>query len=71
MIIHFTITILKPHFIFSSEEEIDVDGSVRVPTPPYDSNKASLMMNECERHVTFANPNLNEDISEWEEKVTK
>ena len=37
--------------------------------PPFDAVKAKSVMNECERHVSFAR--MEEGPEDWEEKVTK
>ncbi len=40
---------------------------------PIDTDKAELVMGECERHCNFANPDVVglDDAPEWEEKISK
>ena len=49
--------------------EIDVVGTGPDPVVPYDINKARTVMNECERHVSFAR--MEEGPEDWEERVTR
>ncbi|XP_069702733.1 KAT8 regulatory NSL complex subunit 3 isoform X2 [Periplaneta americana] len=53
------------------EEEIDVDGEVESPTPPYDMNKVRPLMQECETHVNFVRREEDNDADEWEERVSR
>lgn len=55
----------------SNEEEIDVDGDVAVPLPPYDMNKVRPLMQECETHVNFVRREEDVDADEWEDHVSR
>ncbi len=65
-------------FLFKSDSrEPDMPIDVTSLPPPtsiaYDTHRAQSVMNECERHVTFARANPEEERSEeeWEENVTR
>jgi hypothetical protein len=53
------------------EEEVDVDGDVAVPVPPYDMNKVRPLMQECEAHVNFVRREEDVEADEWEERVSR
>ncbi|XP_021919608.1 KAT8 regulatory NSL complex subunit 3 isoform X3 [Zootermopsis nevadensis] len=53
------------------EEEVDVDGDVAIPVPPYDMNKVRPLMQECETHVNFVRREEDGDADEWEERVSR
>ena len=52
---------------------IDVVSDPPPTSIAYDTQRAQSVMNECERHVTFARANPEEEKSEedWEENVTR
>ena len=60
-------------FRFSPPEEIDVIGDTIPSKRPYDPDKARRAMEECQRHVNFANPDVVRlaDDEDWEDKVSK
>ncbi len=62
------------HFIYSRENEvIEVVEDLPKLTRPINVEKAEMVMGECERHCTFANPDVQclDDLPDWEEKICK
>lgn len=55
--------------LHTNSSNIDVVSVPSTPTPIYDSEKAKTLMEECERHASFARVDDGED--DWEEKVSK
>lgn len=41
--------------------------------PPFSMEKAKMVMEECDRHVNFANPDVKslEEVEDWEEKLSR
>ncbi|PVD31036.1 hypothetical protein C0Q70_10313 [Pomacea canaliculata] len=50
-------------------EDIDVEEVTQAPTLHFDVAKARTLMNECERHASFARPDDQQE--DWEEKLSK
>lgn len=59
------------YLCFRIEEDVDVDGDVVIPVPPYDVNKVRPLMQECETHVNFVRREEDGDADEWEERVSR
>lgn len=51
-------------------DQIDVESLGTHPVPPYDSFKARVLMDECERQVSFVRPDDGSD-TDWEERIDK
>ena len=64
---------LSPKIFISSSETIDVESVARPSNPPYDTDKATLAMEEIERFADFANPNVDviDSGDDWEESINK
>ncbi|XP_072027565.1 uncharacterized protein [Amphiura filiformis] len=66
---------LKPErqHVIEPDMPIDVVSLLPPTSIAYDIQRAQSVMNECERHVTFARANPDEERSEedWEENVTR
>jgi len=59
-------------YIVDDYELLNVDEDTVKPVPQYDSQVASKMMNECDKFVVFANPDLtDESIQGFEESIPK
>lgn len=66
---------LTSDYITSRSQEINVtlEEESKSVTVPYDIARARLVMNECERHVSFAraNPSDERTDEDWEEKLNR
>ncbi|KAL1508927.1 hypothetical protein ABEB36_003746 [Hypothenemus hampei] len=64
---------VKPLFSLArssqQSDDIDVESDVDTPTPVYDLNKASNLMEECERFAAGVRSDL--DDENWEDKINK
>lgn len=67
----FTFKLEQLFLFFSSRnvEDIDVEEVTQAPTLHFDVAKARTLMNECERHASFARPDDQQE--DWEEKLSK
>lgn len=60
-------------YFYSTQGEVDVVSVPVVAKRSYDTERAQKLMEECDRHCNFANPEVKtlEEDEEWEEKIAK